>query len=146
MSKISLDTIAEVLGEEGVDKSKQEKILEHLKDILEKEKEERSENKVKKAKPQLGVILVDEAGEYVSDNIGALIYEIGANDKHNDVLANLTKAAKEFNANTKSGQKNPIKSVTEVFAHVKPKILKANGNIKKRTKEIVRCLVSNNKI
>jgi hypothetical protein len=142
MSKISLEQLQDVLTESKIEPEKQKEILENLQQIIKEEKE--NKDVVPRQKSQLGVILLDEKGELRNDNIGALIYEISATQNHDDVMANVRKSATEFN-NTKKGQKNPIKSVSEVFAHVKPKILKANG-LKRKTKEIVRCLVSNNKI
>jgi hypothetical protein len=144
MSKIDISKLPDILTEEGVDKSKQEKILEHIQEILKAEKEEKEENKLPRQKSQLGVILIDELNEIKTNNIAALIYEIPQSSNHDSVMDNLKKAAAEFN-NTKKGLKSPVKSVTDAFLTIKPKILKGHS-LKKKTKEIVRCLISSNKI
>jgi len=143
MSKIDISALPDILTEEGVEPQTQTKILEHIQKLIEEEKE--NKERVTRPKAQLGVILIDENNELKNDNIGALIYEIPADGKHDDVLSNIRKSVTEFN-NTKKGQKSPIKSFTEAFQVVKPKIFKNNGGVKKRTKEITRCLVSNNKV
>lgn len=144
MSKISIEQLQDVLTESKIPAPKQEEILEHIQDLIKKEKEEKDSNKIPRQKSQLGVILIDELGEIKTDNVAALIYEIPASSNHDDVFSNLRKSITEFN-NTKKGQKQPVKSVTDAFLTIKPKILKQNG-LKKKVKEIVRCLISNNKI
>lgn len=144
MSKISLDTLNEVLQEEGVEPAKQAKIIEHLKEIIKAEKEEKESEKLPRQKSQLGVILIDENQEIKTNNIAALIYEIPESSDHDSVMDNLKKAVIEFN-NTKKGLKFPVKSVTDAFLTIKPKILKGHF-LKKKTKEIVRCLISRNTI
>lgn len=145
MSKIALENVQTVLAELKIEPDKQDKILQELQKIIEDEKQDRAENKIKRDKPELGVILIDELNELKIDNISALVYELPANSDHGLVMDNLSKAVKEFN-NTKKGQKAPIKSVTEIFQFIKPKILKNNGNIKKKCKEPVRCLKTSNKV
>ena len=144
MSKISLETVAEILNEEGVDKNKQAKIIEHLQEILKAEKEEKDSEKLPRQKNELGVILLNDNDEIKTDNISALVYEIPSSENHDSVLDKIKKATAEFN-NTKKGQKHPVKSFSEAFQVVKPKQFKAQ-NMKKRTKSIVRCLITADKI
>lgn len=142
MSKISVEKLQDILTESQIPAQKQEEILHQIEEVIKAEKEEKEENKLPRQKSQLGVILIDENQEIKTDNVAALIYEIGANESHDNVFDNLKKAAVEFN-NTKKGLKSPVKSVTDVFLTIKPKILKGHS-LKKKTKEIVRCLISRN--
>jgi len=144
MSKISVEKLQDILTESKIPTEKQEEILQQIQEALKAEKEEKEENKVPRQKSQLGVILIDENKQILTDNVAALIYEIPQSSNHDSVMDNLKKAAAEFN-NTKKGLKQPVKSVTDAFLTIKPKILKGHS-LKKKTKEIVRCLISNNKI
>ena len=144
MTKLSLDDIQEAIKLANVTPDQQDKILQHLQQVAAEEKKEKEENKLPRQKKEFGVILIDELNEIKTDNISALVYEIPDNVEHDSVIERLTKAIKEHNQ-TKKGLKTPVKSVSEAFNVIKPKIFKTQG-LTRKTKEPVRCLKSNNKI
>ena len=138
--KIDIENVIEALKISKVNPDDQDKVVKYLEKVIEEEKQDRAENKVKKAKPELGVILLDNSGEIKNDSISALIYEAPPNSNHNETLDKIKKAAAEFN-NTKKGQKQPVKTFSDAFATVKPKQFKTQ-NLKKKVKHPVICLVT----
>jgi len=144
MSKIALETVIEALRKSQVNPDAQDKVVKYIEKAIEEEKDNRQS--VPRQKAEFGVILLDENKELKTNNISALIYELPALGNHNEVLDNVKKAIKDFNLNTKKGQKSPVKSISEAFQVVKPKIFKQNGGLKRKTKEPVRVIISDNKI
>ena len=144
MIKLNIEDVQEAIKLANVTPDQQDKILQHLQQVAAEEKKEKEENKLPRQKKEFGVILLDELGEIPTTNISALVYEIPDNVEHDSVIERLAKAVGEHNQ-TKKGMKTPVKSVSEAFAAIKPKLLKAQG-LTRKTKEPVRCLKSNNKI
>jgi len=144
MTKINIEDIQEALKIANVTPDQQDKVIEHLQQVAAEEKKEKEENKLPRQKTEFGVILIDELGEIKTDNVSALIYQIPDDVEHDSVLERVQKSIQEHNQ-TKKGIKTPVKSVTEAFNAVKPKTFKNHG-LTRKTKEIVRCIKSNNKI
>jgi hypothetical protein len=144
MARLTISEIQEALARAKVEPAKQEEVINHLQDVLKELSDEKEQqNPTPKVKNQFGVIILDENNEIKSD-LAALIYQIKADEDHNTVFDRIRTAVKEFNQ-TKKGQKNPIKSITEAFQYIAPKIFKNNGIVRK-SKDIIRVLKSNNKI
>jgi hypothetical protein len=142
MSKIDISKLPDILTEEGVDKNKQEKILEHIQEILKAEKEEKEENKTPKAKNEFGVVLF--APELVGKEYTACIYQIKDGDDHSTVLKRISEACHDQNSSKKS-KKKLIDSIGGAFQNLKRKWVKEK-NINFKTKESVRVLITDNKL
>lgn len=141
--KLTISEVQEALARSNVEPKQQESVINHLQDVLKELDEEKHQNPTPKEKNEFGVIILDENGDIKVDT-AALIYQIEVGQDHNTVPDRIRAVVKEFNS-TKKGLKNPIKSVTEAFQYIAPKLFKNNGIIRK-TKEITRVLKSNNKI
>jgi hypothetical protein len=142
MSKISLETLSEVLQEEGVEQPKQIKILDHLKEILKAEQEKKEDNKTPKSKNEFGVVLF--APELVGKEYTACIYQVKDGFDHGTVLTKISEAARNQNNNKKS-KKNVIQSIGEAFQNLNRKWIKEK-QINFKTKESVRVLITDNKL
>lgn len=142
--KLGITEIQEALARAEVQPDQQEKVLNHLQEVIkELEAEKEQQNPAPKIKNEFGVIILDENGEIKIDT-AALLYQIPCGEDHNTVFDRLRAAVKEFNL-TKKGQKNPITSVLDAFHTIAPKIFKSNGLIRK-SKDLVRVIKTNGKI
>ena len=142
--KITLQEVSEALARAGVTGKPAELTINHLQEVIkELEEEKDQQNPTPKVKNEFGVLILDEHGDIKVDT-AALIYQIKSGESHDTILDRIRAVVKEFNQ-TKKGLKAPIKSVTEAFQYIAPKIFKANGVIRK-TKEITRVTKTNNKI
>jgi 4-aminobutyrate aminotransferase-like enzyme len=144
MPKLTIAEVQEALARSNVEPKQQESVLNHLQEVIkELEDEKEQQNPTVKVKNEFGVIILDENGDIKVDT-AALIYQIKVGEDHGTVFQRIRDAVKEFNL-TKKGLKHPVKSVTEAFQAIAPKIFKNQGIIRK-TKEITRVLKTNNKI
>ena len=142
MTKISLETLSEVLQEEGVEQPKQIKIIEHLKEILEEEKKERDESKLPKQKNEFGVVLF--APELVGKEYTACVYQIKSGDDNATVLKRVSEAVRAQNESSNK-KKTKITSMGEAFQYLKRKFIKEKG-VNFKTKTPVQVLISDNKL
>lgn len=142
MSKISLETLSEVLQEEGVEQPKQLKIIEHLKEILEEEKKDREESKTPKQKNEFGVVLF--APELVGKEYTACIYQLKAGDDHSTVLNRISEASRTQNETSKK-KKTKIDSIGVAFEYLKRKFIKEKG-VNFKTKTPIQVLISDNSL
>jgi len=143
--KLGISEIQEAMARSNVDPKQQEEVINHLQEVIkELEEEKDQQNPTPKVKNKFGVIVLDQLGEIKTENLAALIYQIPENEPYDSVPDRIRAAVKNFNL-TKKGQKHPVSSVTEAFQAIAPKILKAEGLLRK-TKELVPVLKSSNKI
>jgi hypothetical protein len=144
MSKLSISEIQEAMARAKVEPKQQEEVINHLQEVIKEIQEEKHQNPTPKLKNKFGVIILDELGEIKVDNIAALIYQIQEDADYNSVPDRISAAIKQFNL-TKKGQKHPVKSISEAFGVVAPKLWKAEGILRK-TKEIVPVMKTLNKV
>lgn len=142
MSKIALETIIEVMAEQNIEPPKQEKIIQHLKEILEEEKRDREENRAPKAKNEFGVVLF--APDLVGKEYTACVYQVKSGDDHSTVLKRISEATRTQNeaANKK---KVKIDSIGAAFQYLKRKFIKEKG-VNFKTKNPVQVIISDNKL
>ncbi len=141
--KLGISEIQEALARAEVKPEQQERVINHLQEVIKELEQDKLTNQTPKVKNEFGVLLIDESGEIKIDP-AALLYQIPVGDDHNTVLDRLHASVKEFNL-TKKGQKNPIISVLDAFHAIAPKIFKSNGLIRK-SKDLVRVIKTNGKI
>lgn len=142
MTKLDIADIREALKISKIEPQKQQDVLNYLEGVIKNIEDHKDNNGIVKVKNEFGIIILDEMGE-IKQDLAGLIYQIKVGDSHDDVNQKISNAIKEFNQ-TKKGIKNPIKSVTEAFKYISPKIWKNNGILRK-TKEITRVIKSLNK-
>jgi hypothetical protein len=140
MSKISLETLIEVMGEENVEQPKQQKIIEHIQQILEDEK--KNKESAPKLKNEFGVILY--APDLVGKEYTASVYQVKTGFDHSTVLKKISEASHDQNGSKKS-KKKVIQSIGEAFQTLKRKFIKEK-QINFKTKEPVQVLISDNKL
>ncbi len=129
--KLGISEIQEAMARSHVDPKQQEQVINHLQEVIkELEAEKEQQNPTPKLKNKFGLLLLDEAGDIKVENLAGFIYQIQEDSDYNTVMDRLRAAVKVFNQ-TKKGQKNPCKSVLDAFASIAPKILKAEGIIRK---------------
>ncbi len=145
MNKISIAEVQEALARSKVEPAQQEQVINHLQEVIkELEAEKEQQNPVVKTKNKFGVIILDETGEHIVDNLAALVFQIPETEDYTTVADRLKKVALEFNS-TKKGIKNPITTLVDLFQDAKPKMFK-NQNVIRKTKDLVPVLKSNGKI
>jgi len=142
MSKISIEDVQQALNDAGVEKEKQQNILEHLVQVVKEEKEERENSSLPKQKNEFGVILY--APDLVGKEYMASIYQIPQGGDHGLVLSKISDAAREQNVTAKRKKYSFIDLAGAIFG-LKRKFLK-DRNVSTKTKEPVRVLISDNKL
>ena len=143
--KLSLEEIQQVITSKVKDPAISRDILESLNKIVEDKQEEKEETSIPKAKNEYAVVVLDETGVLKDKLNTAYVIQYKAGDDVASSLSKITKAAKEQNTKMKKFIKNPLKSMTDVFANLKRKYLKPE-NILIKTQEPVRILFTNNKL
>lgn len=138
MSKISLETIIEVMAEQNVEPPKQEKIIQHLKDILEEEKKERESEKMPKQKNQFVVVVKSEV-DLTNKEVVATVFQMPQDSDPNMLLSKIADASKAHNLVCKRA-KNKVSTFDDAISHVKRKFTKEQGYLPK-TKDWVQAIV-----
>ncbi len=141
-NRVSLEVLRDVLTEEGVETTKQQKILDHLQEILDEEKKDKESEKVPKSKNEFGVVLF--VSDLVSKEYTACIYQVKEGYDKSTVLKNISDAAKNQNDAAKK-KKNIITTMGEAFQYLKRKWVKEQG-ISLKTKTPIEVIISDNKL
>ena len=143
--KITLQEVSEALARAGVEAKQAEVTLNHLQDVIKELQEDKEQqNPTPKLKNKFGFLLLDEAGDIKVENLAGFIYQIQEDCDFNTSMDRLRAAVKVFNQ-TKKGLKNPVKSVADAFQVIAPKLLKAEGFIRK-SKDLIHVTKINGKL
>ncbi len=144
--KLSLEEIQSVLNENVKDSSLIDSVIKDLEKIVEEKKEEKAESQAPKLKNEFAIVILDEAGEFKDKSLTGYVVKYKQGGDAGMILSKLSEASKAFNE-TKKGKKTPLTSISEIFAHLKSKFIKAaGGGVIIQTKEPVRIIFSNNKM
>ncbi len=141
MAKLTLDEVTESLTRVQIKNEEKDKIIEDLRLYLESLKQEREP----KSKNQFFILLNDENNELAGKSFEGWVGTIPEGDNMALVISRVQDAAKNYNANTKNGAKNPIKTIGEAFAICKRKFFREQ-NVTPKVKESVQVILTNNKI
>ena len=141
--KITIEDVEAVLLEQKVDRKAINETIIKLQEIAEENKSE-SDPKTK-TKNQFVVVVSDPDNKLQGESLPTWIVQIKADDDHSTVLDRVRSAACEYNANSKKGRKNPLKTFGEVFQNIKRSFLKEK-NVAVKTKEPVIVLITDNQI
>jgi hypothetical protein len=141
MSKISVDEVQSTLEDNKLEPDKVAKIISDLNRLIEELKGE----KVPNQKSEFFILVDNSEGKF--DGL-ELVGWVGTVPKGGDlglVVSKIQDAAKDYNATTKAGAKNPVKTISEAIAFVKRKFFKAK-EVTLKVKEPVRVLITSNSI
>lgn len=141
--KFTIEEIQEILVSHKLENEKVNKISHALAEMAKHKKEDAEEDKVPKERTEFTVVVVDEANA-LPDGLTGFVVSHKSDVDPASVVSRLSDAAKAHNL-VGRGRKNPLKSMIEVFGHVKRKFVKEK-NIQIKTKTLVRIVKSNNKI
>jgi len=143
--KIDLSDIEHILNKHKIDASLVKKVVEDAKQAAEDAKADAGTGE-KKGQYKHLIVVSDPNGEYPNiQNVPMWIIKVKEDEKHTDVLPRLYKAVYEFNAKSRKGRKNPIKTFGDAMQSVPPKFYKPEKN-PVVTKEPVIVLVTDNTI
>lgn len=146
--KFSLQEIQEVLSQKVKSPDVVDAIVKVLEKLQEEKKDEQAESTLPKAKNTFTIVVIDEAGDFKDKSLTGYVVKHKDGDDTGAILSQLSEAARAQNEGSRSGKKNPLVSMTEIFGHLKRKFLKltSSASLTVQTKEPVRILVSNNKL
>ena len=143
--KVDLADIEHILNKHNIDRTTINAVVEDAKQAVEDAKADGGEAK-KKGKYKHLIVVCDPEKEFPGiENLSMYILKVKDEKAHTEVLPRLYKGVYEFNAKSRKGRKNPVKTLGDAMQAVPPKFYKpAKSPI--LTKEPVIVLVSDNKI
>ncbi len=146
--KFNTEEIQSILSKQVKSPDVIDSVMKELEKLAEEKQEEKSENKLPKAKNSFAIVLLAETGE-LKDKVSTgyvVTYKDGQDS--GTILTKLSEACRAQNE-SKRGKKNPITSITDAFAALKRKFVKqVDGGVglNVKTKESVRVILSTNKL
>lgn len=141
---LKLDDVIAALNDTGVPSDKVAQVRKELEKIEQEKKDERDSTKGTRAKSEFVVILFDKDGKIpVKTDFTAAVVQIEEGQAPAAALDKVKIVARAQNTTVKKFIKNPIKTVADAFANIKPKFAKQE-KIKVKTKEPVLVIVSDN--
>lgn len=142
MAKVDLDTVAEVLTKNDLEKSVVERIVRQLARAAERAAEEAAADRETPVKKQWIILISDPRGEIPDEDFVGWVLQIPENDSPKTTTDRLVRAAHTFNTSPR-GRKHPARSLAEACEVVSPKLLKEH-NIAVKTKLPVTVLKTDN--
>lgn len=133
---MNIDDLTEILRQNGVAAATITQIITDLKQAAEDNKGAAGP----KAKNKFVVLLNSPTNELT--NAQAWVVQVPEETPATDIMGKLAEAAREFNANTRKGKKNPVRTLADAALTVKRKFLKAVG-VNVKTKLPVETVVTN---
>lgn len=133
---MNIDDVKQVLSKQQLPQTTVQLIIADLKQQEALKKEERAAEAGHKSKNQFVVILNDPKNELAGKDFSAYVVQIPEDQPIDSTLQKIYTSAYDHNAGTRSGRKNPIRTVSEALEFVKRKFFKQN-NLLVKTKEPV---------
>jgi len=122
--KIDIDEIPQILLSLKVDQKTVQQVADKLREVAEDNAAEAGP-KGPKSKYKYLVVASDPDNLYPQlENIPMWVFKVKDEEKHTDVLPRFFKGVYDFNAKSRKGKKNPIKSVGDGIQTVGPKFFK----------------------
>jgi hypothetical protein len=143
--KVDLEDIQLALSQHGVEQKLAQQIINDVKQAAEDAKG--GNGPAKKTKYKYLIVASDPDGtkKTLIENTPMWVFKVPDEEKHTDVLPRFYKGVYDFNAKSRKGRKNPVKTVGDGIQAVGSKHFKPNKT-PILTKEPVIVLVTDNKI
>jgi hypothetical protein len=144
--KVDLADVEHILTKYKIDQKVIENVVEEAKQAAEDAKGDGAEQGGKKLKYKYLIVASDPDKQIPNlENIPMWVFKVPDDEKHTEVLPRFFKGVYAYNAGSRKGKKNPIKSIGDGIQAVGTKFFKpAKSPI--LTKEPVIVLVTDNKI
>lgn len=145
--KVDIADVEHILTKYKLDTKLVEKIVDDAKQAAEDAKPDAGGAAGPKAKYKYLIVASDPTGTLTAtlENVPMWVFKVKEDEKHTDVLPRFFKGVYDFNARSRKGRKNPIKSVGDGIQAVGSKHFKPEKS-PIVTKEPVIVLVTDNKI
>mgnify|MGYP001256727747 CR=1 FL=1 len=143
--KVDIEDIQLALSQHGVDQKVARQIIEDVTQAAEDAKGGSAAKKKTKYKYLIVASDPDGTKKAQIENTPMWVFKVPDEEKHTDVLPRFYKGVYDFNAKSRKGRKNPIKTVGDGIQTVGSKHFKPNKS-PILTKEPVIVLVTDNKI
>lgn len=145
--KIDIDLVEHILSKYKIDQKTTESIIEDARAEAEAAKADAGGDGQKKSKFKYVIVAADADGsaKVVLERTPFWVFKVKDEENHTDVLPRFFKGVYNFNANSRKGKKNPIKSVGDGIQAVGTKYFKPEKS-PILTKEPVIVIVTDNKI
>lgn len=142
--KVDIEDVQLALSQYGVDQTVARKIVDDVRQAAEDAKGDAAPGK--KTKYKHLIVASDPEGKYPNlAEIPMWVFKVPSEENHTDVMPRFFKGVYDFNAKSRKGRKNPIRSVADGIQSVGSKHFKPNKT-PVLTKEPVIILVTDNKI
>ena len=142
--KVDIEDVQLALSQYGVDQKTAQKIVEDVRQAAEDAKGDGAP--AKKTKNKYLIVASDPEGKYPNlSEIPMWVFKVPSEENHTEVLSRFFKGVYEFNAKSRKGRKNPIRSVADGIQAVGTKFFKPKKS-PILTKEPVVVLITDNKV
>ncbi len=143
--KLDIELFEHLLNEFKIEQKTAEAIVERAKEEAEAAKGDAG-NGAKKSKYKYLIVASDPDKQIPNlENVPMWVFKVKDEEAHTDVLKRFYKGVYDYNAKSRKGKKNPIKTIGDGIQAVGPKFFKPEKS-PVLTKEPVIILVTDNKI
>lgn len=145
--KVDIEQVEFTANAVGIDQEKTNKLVKDLRQALEQEAEQ-NEKKPREKRQLVIVANVDgKTTDFVEDLMETpmSVVEFPEDGDHNEVINEICKAAYDFNANNKKGQKNPVRKIFEALEVIAKKHFDTTS-VKRKNKEPLIVVTTDNNI
>jgi len=146
--KVDITDVEHILAKYKIDQKTIEKVVDDVKQATEDAKADNAgDGDGKKMKYKHLIVASDPDGTKTKllEETPMWVFKVPEDEKHTDVMGRFFKGVYDFNAKSRKGKKNPIKSVGDGIQAVPTKHFKPNKS-PVLTKEPVIVIVTDNKI